>query len=88
MIEYVVVLLAIRKAEHKVALVVDCHSDSVSFKAGKLNQKQNKNRSDRAKARLAIRQKNQFCYAIDRMAFVTFAASFAVFNIIYVASYQ
>ena len=88
MLEYAVVLLAIRKAEHKVAMLGDDgHSHMNELDLRKRKQKLNYDRSERAKAQLAIRKKNQFCYEIDRMAFVTFAASFGIFNIVYIASY-
>ena len=88
MLEYAVILSAIRRANHLKALVnlpkpvyngKDKYNDFV--------QKENIWRQRVERGKQAEAKKDKFCYNFDRMALLIFSAAFIIFNIVYLATY-
>ena len=89
MFEYAIVLLAIRRSNHFKNFLddpmptPDGKSDTRAFAKKKKLWEMRKER-----ARTADRKKDDFCYQVDRGAFIIFAAAFFIFNIVYAAIYS
>ena len=88
MVEYAVILLIIRRANHRKS---DANLPKPNFNAheGKetFNQVVKIWKEKVKRGKVAEKIKDDLCYQMDRMAFIVFSAAFIIFNVIYLTVY-